>query len=78
MIRCVELESEGGFEIGMEIVPKADFSGFRVTEIPCVWMERDKGKSRFKIIQWAPNYLRVFLCLEKGYAQQPEHMILDL
>jgi len=49
MIRCVELESEGGFEIGMEIVPKADFSGFRVTEIPCVWMERDKGKSRFKI-----------------------------
>jgi glycosyltransferase involved in cell wall biosynthesis len=58
MLNFLEIESDGGFEIGMEIVVKAHFSGFKVTEFPCVWTDRQKGKSRFKIIQWAPKYLR--------------------
>jgi hypothetical protein len=55
---AIELESDGGFEIGMEIVVKAYFLGFRVTEVPCVWTDRAAGKSRFKIFSWAPKYLR--------------------
>lgn len=57
-IDFIEIESGGGFEIGMEIVIKAHFSGFKVTEVPCIWMDREKGKSRFKMIKWAPSYLR--------------------
>jgi glycosyltransferase involved in cell wall biosynthesis len=58
MLDSIKIESDGGFEIGMEIVVKAHFAGFKVTEIPCVWTDRQKGKSRFKILKWAPKYLR--------------------
>jgi len=58
MLDSLVIESNGGFEVGMEIVVKAHFSGFKVTEVPSIWMDRQKGKSRFKILKWAPKYLR--------------------
>ncbi len=58
MLDRFDIESDGGFEIGMEIVVKAHFGGYKVTEIPCTWTDRQAGKSRFKIIRWAPKYLR--------------------
>jgi hypothetical protein len=58
MINSLQIESNGGFEIGMEIVVKAHFSGFRITEVPSIWMDRQQGKSRFKILKWAPKYLK--------------------
>ena len=61
MLDTMEFESDGGFEIGMEIVVKAHFSGFKVTEIPCTWTDRAEGKSRFRIIEWAPKYLKWYL-----------------
>lgn len=58
ILDSITIESDGGFEIGMEIVIKAHFSGFRVTEVPSIWMDRQQGKSRFKILKWAPKYLK--------------------
>lgn len=54
----IDIESDGGFEIGMEIVVKAHSQGMRITEIPCVWTNREVGKSKFKIIKWTPKYLK--------------------
>jgi len=54
----LSIESEGGFEIGMEIVIKAHFSGFKVTEYPCVWRDRSEGTSRFQLLKWMPKYLK--------------------
>ena len=66
MLNSMEIESDGGFEIGIEIVTKAHFSGYKVTEIPCTWTDREKGESRFRIIQWAPSYLKwYFFALKK-------------
>jgi len=71
MLNSLDIESDGGFEIGMEIVVKAHFSGFKVTEVPCVWTDRQKGKSRFKILKWAPKYLRWYLyALKKRFKQK--------
>lgn len=68
MLDEMNIESDGGFEIGMEIVVKAHFSGFRVTEMPCVWTDRQEGKSRFKVLHWAPKYLRwYFFALRKRF-----------
>jgi glycosyltransferase involved in cell wall biosynthesis len=68
MLNTIEIESDGGFEIGMEIVVKAHFSGFKVAEVPCVWTDREKGKSRFRIIKWAPKYLRwYFYAVQKRF-----------
>jgi dolichol-phosphate mannosyltransferase len=58
MLDSIVIESDGGFEIGMEIVVKAYFGGFKVTEVPSVWQDREHGKSRFKIVRWAPKYLK--------------------
>lgn len=71
MINSIKVESDGGFEIGMEIVVKAHFAGFKVIEIPCVWTDRGKGKSRFKIFKWAPKYLRwYFYAVKKRFNRE--------
>jgi dolichol-phosphate mannosyltransferase len=54
----IDILSDSGFEIGMEIVVKAHFAGYKVTEIPCVWTDRRKGQSKFKLLKWLPKYLR--------------------
>jgi len=65
----LEIESDGGFEIGMEIVVKAHFAGFRVTEVPCTWTDREKGSSRFTILKWMPKYLRwYFYAVKKRFS----------
>ncbi len=72
MLDSLEIESDGGFEIGMEIVVKAHFGGFRVTEVPCTWMDREKGESRFRILKWAPKYLRwYFYAIKKRFSEKP-------
>jgi glycosyltransferase involved in cell wall biosynthesis len=58
-----EVESNGGFEIGMELTAKAHMRGMRVTEVPSVWTERALGESRFKLVKWLPLYLRWYLLL---------------
>ena len=57
MLDSLTIESNGGFELGMEIVVKAHFAGFKVTQLPCTWTDREEGKSNFKLFTWAPKYL---------------------
>jgi dolichol-phosphate mannosyltransferase len=61
MMDNIEIQSEDGFEIGMEIVIKAHFAGFKVTELPCVWIDRQVGRSRFRFLKWMPKYLRWYI-----------------
>jgi glycosyltransferase involved in cell wall biosynthesis len=58
MVHQIEIESNAGFEIGIEIVVKAFAREFKITEIPCTWQDRTAGQSRFKIFKWAPHYLK--------------------
>jgi dolichol-phosphate mannosyltransferase len=53
----VDIESTGGFEIGMELTIKAFARGFRVAEVPSVWTDRTSGKSRFDLRRWLPRYV---------------------
>ena len=65
MVDSINIESDGGFEIGMELTVKAHFLGYRVTETPCTWMDREAGKSRFQIAKWAPKYLKWYILATK-------------
>ena len=56
VLSTVDVESTGGFEIGMEIVIKAYLAGFRIAEVPTVWRDRDAGQSRFQLFKWIPRY----------------------
>lgn len=52
------IESNGGFELGLELVVKAHLSNKKIDEVPTVWTDRTNGKSNFKIIEWLPSYLK--------------------
>ena len=58
VINDIVIESDGGFELGMEIVLKAFIKGYKITEVPSVWCGRSAGKSRFRLGKWLPKYLR--------------------
>lgn len=49
-----------GFEVSMEVFFRAYFQGFRVAEVPTVWFGRTKGKSKFRMIARAPEYIRLY------------------
>jgi len=58
LLRAIPIESDGGFELGMELTVKAHAQGYRVTEVPSVWRDRTAGESRFRLARWLPKYLR--------------------
>lgn len=68
MLNSLQLESDGGFELGLEITVKAFLKGYRITEIPATWTDRTAGQSRFRLWHWLPKYLRWYI-----YAFRPQN-----
>jgi dolichol-phosphate mannosyltransferase len=60
LVRELELESRGGFEVGFEITMKAWMRGRQVVEIPCTWRDRVAGESRFNLRRWLPLYAKLW------------------
>jgi dolichol-phosphate mannosyltransferase len=57
-VAAVGIESDAGFEVGLELVAKAHRRRQRVAEIPTIWLERTVGSSNFQLGKWIPKYLR--------------------
>ncbi len=60
-IRSVGVESDAGFEVGIELVAKARRHGLPVAELPTIWLDRATGTSNFKVSAWIPRYLDWYL-----------------
>ena len=60
VLESIDIKSLG-FEISMEIPLKAYYRGFKITEVPTVWREREKGKSSFKMFKLIPSYAKLYL-----------------
>lgn len=60
-VRSVGIESDGGFEVGLELVAKARRYRLPVAELPTIWLERTQGQSNFKLGSWIPHYLKWYL-----------------
>jgi len=58
LLKRVTIESNGGFELGLELTVKAYALGMRIAEVPTTWRDRTAGKSRFRLLAWLPRYLR--------------------
>jgi len=57
----VGIESEHGFEVGLELVAKARRAGLPVAELPTIWLDRSFGVSNFKLAKWLPRYLHWYI-----------------
>lgn len=60
-VRTVGIDSQAGFEMGIELVSKARRARLGVAEIPTVWRDRTQGESRFRVVEWIPHYVRWYL-----------------
>lgn len=68
MLDKILIESTGGFEIGLEITVKAYVMGYKITEIPSQWFDREEGESNFHMWKWLPHYLHwYFYCIGKTW-----------
>jgi len=59
-LSTAKIESDGGFELAIELTLKAYFSGYKVTEVPTTWTYLAKD-SRFYLKKWLPKYLKWYL-----------------
>lgn len=57
-IKEVGIESDQGFEIGIEMVAKARRARLPVGEVPTTWRDRSDGQSNFRLAAWIPHYLK--------------------
>lgn len=57
-VRRVGIESDAGFEVGLELVAKARRHRLPVAELPTIWLDRGSGQSNFQVRAWIPKYLR--------------------
>ena len=58
LINEVTIESNKGFTLSLELTAKAHRLGYKIIEIPTIWIEREKGKSRFKLISFIVPYTK--------------------
>lgn len=66
-LKSTKIESNGGFELGIELTVKAYFSGYKVTEVPTTWTYLAKV-SRFNMKKWLPKYLKwYFLAIKMRF-----------
>lgn len=54
----MQVESTGGFELGIELVAKAYVNDYKICEVPTTWTDRVAGESNFKLFSWLPSYLK--------------------
>ncbi|OHA14810.1 MAG: hypothetical protein A2909_01295 [Candidatus Tagabacteria bacterium RIFCSPLOWO2_01_FULL_39_11] len=59
-LESASIESNGGFELALELTVKAYFGDFKVTEVPTTWTYLPK-ESRFYLLKWLPKYLKWYL-----------------
>ena len=58
VIDDIKIESKKGFTLSLEVTAKAHRLGYKITEIPTIWKERDTGKSRFKLFSFILPYTK--------------------
>tara|TARA_Y100000816_G_scaffold257758_1_gene212157 strand:+ start:1345 stop:2037 length:693 start_codon:yes stop_codon:yes gene_type:complete len=53
----VGIESDNGFTLGLEMIVKAKLNGYKIGEIPTIWIDRNFGESKFKFKKFLPSYI---------------------
>lgn len=59
-LETATIESQRGFELGLELTVKAKGAGLSLAEVPTLWRDRTSGESQFDLRKLLPGYLRWF------------------
>lgn len=79
MLRAIEIESTGGFEIGLEILVKAYTRGYKIAEVPSEWFDREEGTSHFHMWRWMPKYLHwYFYCIKNTWFRKEQNAVKSI
>ena len=57
-LKKINFESNKGFTLCFEITAKAHRLGCKIVEVPSIWIQREQGESRFKILSFLPPYIK--------------------
>jgi dolichol-phosphate mannosyltransferase len=57
----IKIESTKGFTYSIELLMKCHRLKWKISEVPALWYERTKGRSRFRTLEWLPDYLRWYI-----------------
>ena len=58
LLKKIDFESNKGFSLCFEITAKAHRLGYKIIEVPSIWIQRKQGESRFKIFSFLPPYMK--------------------
>lgn len=61
IFNSVNYKDNCGVEASLNLIIRAYFKGFKITEIPTIWHGRVLGQSKFKLIERSPRYIRIYL-----------------
>ena len=61
----IKIESDKGFTLSLELTAKAHRLKYKIIEIPVTWIEREKGKSRFKLLSFILPYTKWLIYIIK-------------
>jgi dolichol-phosphate mannosyltransferase len=73
----IAVESSEGFCYSIELLVKAHRLGWKIAEVPVTWIERQDGRTRFKVIRWLPAYLRwYFYAFATTFLRRPPRTVV--
>jgi dolichol-phosphate mannosyltransferase len=75
-VRRVGIESDFGFELGIEMVSKARRHRLPVAEVPTIWLDRLSGNSNFQLTTWIPRYVRWYAYAFGPRIQYPTEQVI--
>lgn len=58
VLKKIDIDQEGGFEIAMQLTVKARKAGYQIKEVPTTWRDRTSGEAKFKMGKMLPKYLK--------------------
>jgi dolichol-phosphate mannosyltransferase len=61
IIKNIDIKSSSGFLYSIEYLIKAHDKYYRIIDYPSIWIERNKGESRFRLGKWCFAYLKYFI-----------------
>jgi glycosyltransferase involved in cell wall biosynthesis len=77
VIDRIVVESDAGFCYSIELLAKTHRLRWRIGEVPARWFERKVGESRFRVLKWAPAYLRwYFYVFATTFLRRPPETVV--